>query len=534
MSEERKSQATRLVELAHGTAGLELFRNADGEAFVMLPAGTHQECWPLRGGQFRRWLAGMFYHEHGKAAGGQGVADALGVLEGEALFRGPEHEVYLRLAENDGAIYLDLCDDLWQAIRITNTGWEVVHSPPIRFRRPRGMRPLPYPERGGSLDELREFVNVSDAEWPLLAAWVVATLRPRGPYPVLQLHGEQGSAKSTTERVVRSVVDPNVAPLRSEPRDGRDLMIAAHNGWVVAYDNVSHLAPWLSDAVCRLSTGGGFATRELFTDTDEILIDVQRPVVMNGIEELAVRGDLLDRSIVLYLPRIDRYRAEDEFWTAFAEAQPRILGALLDAVTAALGNLADVQLQRPPRMADFALWAVAAEPALGLDPGAFLAAYAGNRADAHALALETSPISDPLRVIAAEGFRGTATELLLRLGGLVVDETVTKGRAWPKSASALSGSLRRLAPSLRAIGVEVEFDRTGPGRWIDVRTGTQNAVMPVIAVTNDSDDDGDDGDDGVSPPRSNGLAATPISVLDLIARASDSPRPPACPQAPDA
>jgi hypothetical protein len=104
--------------------------------------------------------------------------------------------------------------------------------------------------------------------------------------------------------VARRLIDPNGAPLRSEPREIRDIMIAATNGWIVAYDNLSRLPDWLSDALCRLSTGGGFSTRELCSDTDEVLFEAQRPVALNGIEELATRADLLDRAVLVYLPRI--------------------------------------------------------------------------------------------------------------------------------------------------------------------------------------------------------------------------------------
>jgi hypothetical protein len=128
------------------------------------------------------------------------------------------------------------------------------------------MLPLPYPREGGSITSLRGFVNVAnDDDWALLLAWLVAAFRPHGPYPVLVLHGEQGSAKSTVARVLRALVDPGTASLRSEPRDARDLIISATNGWCVALDNLSHLPVWLSDAICSLATGGGFGTRELFT-----------------------------------------------------------------------------------------------------------------------------------------------------------------------------------------------------------------------------------------------------------------------------
>mgnify|MGYP001567769299 FL=1 len=185
-----------------------------------------------------------------------------------------------------------------------------------------------------------------------MVAWLVAAFRPIGPYPVLDIEGEQGSAKSTTGRVLRALVDPNKADLRTVPRDERDLMIAAHNGWVVAYDNLSGIPLWLSDALCRLSTGGGFSTRELYTDTEEILIDVQRPIIINGIDAMIERGDLQDRTIPLVLPQIpsDRRRDEKEFWREFEAARPRLLGAVLDIVSVALGRVDSVRLARSPRM----------------------------------------------------------------------------------------------------------------------------------------------------------------------------------------
>jgi hypothetical protein len=266
--------------------------------------------------------------------------------------------------------------------------------------------------------------------------------------------------------VLRALVDPNTALLRAEPRDGRDLIIAATNGWLVGLDNLSHLSPWLSDALCRLATGGGFATRELYTDSDETLFDAQRPVILNGIEELATRGDLLDRSIILYLPSIPeaQRRPEVALWHDFETARPRILGALLDAVSTALARVATVKLNRLPRMADFAVWITAAEAALGWEPGTFMVAYTGNREAANELTLEASLIAPAIRKVADAGFTGTATELLRRLYDQA-EETLRRQKGWPANPRALSGSLRRIAPNLRAVGINVEFlGNTGSNR----------------------------------------------------------------------
>jgi hypothetical protein len=495
------SQATVLVGLA---ADVELFATTRQDAYVTLQNGGHRETWPLRTKPFKIWLARRYYELNQAAPGSQALQDALAVLEGKALFEGPVHDVGVRVAEHDGAIYLDLADEHWQAIRIDRDGWEVVANPPVRFRRPAGMRELAAPVRGGSLDELRPFVNASKEDWPLLMGWELAAVRPRGPYPVLTLHGEQGTAKTTTVRVLRELVDPNEVDVRSQPREERDLMIAARNGHILAFDNLSFLPGWLSDGFCRIATGGVFATRILYSDFDEALFEAQRPLTMNGIAEIALNGDLLDRSLIIYLPRIPKRkrRLEEDLWAEFTPQRGRLVGALLDAVVVGLRRSERLELKEPPRMADFAHWVVACEPALGWPAQTFLAAYELNRGGVAALSLEASLLSTPIQLVAGIGFEGTATELLHRVEDYVDEETRRK-KAWPKSPSALGGQLRRLAPSLRATGVIVDFGRT---RERLIRLGTESAVDAVDAVEDDESkpfaDDGGDGavavDDGTA------------------------------------
>ena len=459
--------ASLLKDLAADVAeAVELFHDPDGDAFATIPVGDHRETWPLHSKAVRRWMARRFFEQTGKTPNAQSLIDATTVLAGKALFDGPEHPVFVRLAEHAGVLYLDLCDEQWRAIAVDATGWRVVDRPPVKFRRTRAMLPLPVPAAGGRLDRLRSFLNLgTDDDWRLVTGWLLGALRPRGPYPPLIAHGEQGSAKSTLGRVLRALLDPNGAPIRSLPRHERDLAIAASNSWCLCFDNASHLPPWLSDAYCRLATGGGFATRALYENNEETIFNSQRPIILNGIEELATRADLLDRAIVVYLPTIPEHKRQPEadFWAAFEDARPALLGALLDAASAALRHEATTRLDGYPRMADFARWVTSAEGALGWPRRAFLAAYRGNRRDANDLVLEASPVAPALRSFAGslvDPWKGTATELLKELEPLT-DEQTRRQKGWPANGRALSGVLRRLAPSLRLAGVVVGFEREG-------------------------------------------------------------------------
>jgi hypothetical protein len=465
-------QADVLIELAQSA---DLFHAPDGTAFADVDIKGHRETWPIRSKGFKRWLARRFYEATQGAPSSEVLQSALNVIEAKAHFDAPERAVHIRVGGLDGKVYLDLCDETWRAVEIDITGWRVIDNPPVRFRRAAGMQPLPIPVPGGSVETLRSFLNVqSQNDFVLVVAWALAVLRNRGPYPVIVLSGEQGSAKSTFSSILRALLDPNTAPLRALPREDRDLFIAASNGHVLAFDNVSGLPAWISDTLCRLATGGGFAVRQLYTDQDEVLFDASRPVILNGIEDIVTRPDLADRAVFLTLQPIpeDRRRPEAELWEAFEAERPRILGAVLDAVVEGLKRLRETHLPKLPRMADFALWASACETVLW-PAGTFWSAYCSNHDEAVDGVIEADPIAAAVRALVATRteWRGTASELLGALAEMA-GERVAKSKSWPDSPRALAGRLRRAATFLRKVGIEIIFAKEGRARTRIIRVAT--------------------------------------------------------------
>lgn len=464
----KPTQSQILVRYAEQAA--EMFHTPDGRAHVTVETDGRVETWPVNGRQFVQFLRWSFYSEHGGAPSEQALAEARATVAAKAVFDGPKREVFIRVGKyEEDTVYLDLGNERREIVEITALGWSVLSSKvvPVRFVRKENAAELPRPMSGGSIEDLRSFINVrTDEDFVLILSWLVGALNPDGPYPILIIQGEQGSAKSTTVRVVRSMVDPAVEPLRAPPRDERDLAIAASNGWALALDNLSGVKHWLSDALCRVATGGGIATRELYSDDRETIFRVKRPIVLNGIDSMSNAGDLRDRSVIVELPPIpqERKRTEREFYREFETVRPLMLGALLDSVSAALGNLNEVRLEEVPRMADFAAWVTAAEEALPWKPGSFLGAYTSNRAEANALSVGADPLAAAVQklMLGREEWTGTATELYTALCQ-VVDEDARRSRAWPGAPNSLSDKMKRIAPALREAGIQYEDERLPGG-----------------------------------------------------------------------
>lgn len=461
---EQESHSQILIRLA---SKAELFHTPDGEFFASIVVNGHREHHPVESDQVEDWLFDGFHAETGKVPSKEALKGAVQLLRAHARKSSPEHPVALRMGGDplaphyDPEYFIDLGGDDRRAVKVTVFGWELVSDPPIRFRRPKGTGALPVPVRGGSLDELFGFVNVGSEEDRLLViASITSAFLPRGPYPVQLITGEQGSAKSTTTKLLKYCIDPRTPMLGSAPKEIRDLMISAKNTWVLALDNLSGIPVWLSDGLARLATGGGFSIRKNYSDDEEMLFDACRPIVLNSIEEVASRADLLDRAVVITCPRIKESarRQESEFWRAFDLAHPRILGAILDAIAGGLAMLPLIRLAQSPRMADFARWGEAVCQFLGHESGAFLDAYTENRDAAAAAVLEDSPIAHELTTFRRPGetWSGTCQELLTILKERACDDSRSSPR-WPKTPRSLSCHLRRLAPAMRKVGIDVDF-----------------------------------------------------------------------------
>ena len=460
----KKSQATVLIDLV---ASYELFHDKDMNGYIVIPNDGGRKVLGLDSTSFSLWLSGQFYHSEGKGCSRNSIDDALNTIKAKAIHDGDLQEVYLRVANLGDHIYIDLGTPDLDIVEISKEGWQIIPAPSsINFIRKNSTTPFPIPEKGGHVSELNRFVNMDDTQFKLAVGWIVGALAGKKPYPLLILQGEQGTGKSTATKILRTFVDPTSVPLRSPPKKDDDLLVSALNSYLITLDNCSGVSNEVSDTLCRLSTGGGIDKRKLYSDTDQILMEIQRPILINGIDDIATRPDLADRSIILNLKPItsaDR-KTEDEIKAEFNAAAPKIFGGFLDALSCGLKNEATTALTKKPRMATFAVWVTAAEESLGWEAGSFLREFSAMADEAIEIGLEGSPVANAIRkfINGKKSWSGSLDDLLRELNA--VTEYPPKSFAWPTTQKSLANAIRRLQPSLRHVGIEIVNVRSKDSR----------------------------------------------------------------------
>lgn len=471
-SEKKKTQKDLILGLAKRSC--EFFHTPDMTAYAEVRVGNHREFWPIQSRSFRLYVERLFHKETGGSPSTNARSEALSTLEALARFDGEEHSVHRRVAQDGNRIVIDLGTANWSVVAVSNEGWEIMPESPVRFHRGKDQLSLPVPVKDGKIDQLFIFLNIPEKNDQLLfLAWLVFSMMPGGPYVILVLRAGHGSGKTSTSNFAINLIDPRKGGLRAFPKDERDLAIAATNGWLMAFDNLSHIPANISDALCRLTHGAGFATRTLYENTEETVIDAKRPILMNSISDIIDRPDLADRVLLIELPPFTRERkTEKQMEGEFNAAGPELFGAVLDLMVKVLRILPSVGHENLPRMADFARVGIAVEISLEYKTGAFMTAYESKRGDLTANILDHPIVQAILHLLEnpmASPWTGIVKDLKGKLEE-IASESDRRGPNWPKSPRGLSNQLRNFAPSLGTQGIGVKFlDHTKAGNRIEIK-----------------------------------------------------------------
>lgn len=463
---QRNSDADIILEMLDGKP---LYYDQDADKTFI---EDDEKIYRIGSQSFVEWIGHKYFKEFGRSVNESTIKQVAFTLTGHAKHEGIKKHVYIRAASFQDAIHIFIGDDDWQKIRVTASGWKLEAESHVKFWKTGSMLPLPMPVAGGDIGDLWDYLNISGDDRLLVLAWMLEAFRSDTPFPVLALNGLQGTAKSSTHRRIRQLIDPSGCDLRAAPKDVQDIYVGAGLNWVVSFENISRLSPQQQDALCTLATGGGFAARTLYTNDDETIINVKRPVIINSIPTVITAQDLTDRVINIELQKLKTYRDEIEINAEFEAAKPKLFGALLDLLVKTLEKLPQVKLQKPPRMADFARLGEAMAQAMGYPSGTFDKIFSENRRKSVSFAMEASTVAVAIREMAENCqdtvvFYGTAKRLF--------DDLSAKQKSlegWPKSPRGLGEALRRQIPALDSIGIHVTqggIERIGSDRGVSIK-----------------------------------------------------------------
>jgi hypothetical protein len=453
VSEKKDSQATTLVRYVRDSGEYTLGITDGGEPYGTKFDAPHIALM-LRGGRngLRAELAQRFFDDYESAPSQQALADAGMVLEGYARRMAPRR-AELRVAQRRGVIYIDAGDEAATVIRVEGGQWRLDLAAPVLFRRTKLSGQLPMPHGRGDLSRLWDFVLVDDDDQALVVAWLVAALVLTDvPHPILALLTEHGSAKSSVTRWLVDLVDPSAVPLRQPPRDIEGWSTAAAASWVVAVDNLAGALPdWLSDCLCRASTGDGYVKRQLYSDNDVAVAAYRRCCIINGVDLTIDRGDLADRLLPVELHRPGRRVTERHLSERWDAARQEIFTGLLRLAAAVAAKLSEITVE-DLRMADFAAVLAGVDAELGTNG---LDRYR-DRVERVTLDTLDGSFINALMDKSYDCWGVPSREILDDL--TPSDKDWRKPRDWPANARDVTAQLTRHAPALRLEGWYIDHD----------------------------------------------------------------------------
>jgi hypothetical protein len=487
----KRSIADQLLDLVEA-ADVELFSTPSGDCYADIREGQTRQTLGLRKREFKDWLVHQYYSATRKSASADAITQVIATSEAKTRFEGEKRPVFIRSADHEGKVYLDLGTETWAAIEIDSAGWRITHDAPVRFRRPSGLLPLPTPIAGGNLDDFQSLLNLDQNNWTIALLWLLQGLKPAAEYPILVVTAPPRTGKSTFSEALKNTIDPSTVSMLPSVGDVRNFAVTCSNRRVIAIDNVSGLTPEQSDILCRASTKGGYSHRTLQTDSDETTIEFLNPQILNGIEAIATRGDLLDRSLLIGLRPPTERQSRSSFNAKLTALHPQTLGALLTLLSDVLRVMPEISGlagQSSERFTELVEIGLAVEKVLDWPPGTVERTLRTARSEAHEIAVDSSPVGAAIRELMANPpdrteWRGTAAQLLNTLSQ-IVPEKVSRGQYWPADSTRLAKILSRIGSDLEAIGIPIKRQKSDGKiflsltKTIDAPTSPPNSPEPI-------------------------------------------------------
>lgn len=271
---ERRSVADKLVDLVTQNSN-SFFKDQYETPFALVYNKDHHEVVRIGSDKFKRYLGWLYYENENKAPNIEAVNSAIQVLHAKAEYKGDTIPLSLRVALYDGNIHYDLTNEKWQCIKITRDSWQVLNETTSPLFTRHNQIAQVQPDRNYEPEIFDKFIRLlnlkKEDDRILLKVYIISLFIPGIQHVILQIHGEQGGAKSMLETLIKELVDPSKAKLLSVHKDRMEFIQQLAHNYLAYYDNLKYTPSWLSDEVCRAVTGSGSSKRKLYSDDDDIV-----------------------------------------------------------------------------------------------------------------------------------------------------------------------------------------------------------------------------------------------------------------------
>ena len=450
------------------------FTDQFGVPYVRFEKDGHFEIQPLESKAYEHHLIQELYKIHGNRLNQKAVDRVISIIGSEIISNRVSYKLHIRIAWYNDAIWYDLADPLWRAIRIDESGRCLVQKPPILFKRMQHMQEQVVPVSGGKISTLFDFINVPKEFRLLLLADLMSSFIPDIDYPITVFWGKPGTGKTSACRVLKSLVDPSIADVLSLPGTEKEMVQVMSKNHMTVFDNISRISAKESDILCRASTGGAFMNRTLFQNDDDLIRELHQPVVLNGLYQLGVANDLISRCIFFELEKINSPNmiTTTEFFEKFNQEKPLILGKIFDCISKSMKNKKDIKITHHKRMGDFTDWSVAIAKNFKEGDIRILRQLGKMDEIRNREALLGQPLANAVEIFLKQRkyFKGSATDLYLNLCDIAKANKInTKHPAWPNDVNVMTRFLNNLQANLEQAGILYEHSRKKSGAIIELK-----------------------------------------------------------------
>ena len=494
---------------------MELFCDNTNKSYASVMINGYRQVLPIENREFNLYLNHLYYSQFKKTINKDNLQQVINILQAEARF-GNVKKIPLsnRVAKKNDSFWYDLTNNKWQAVEINADGWNIIDNPPILFNRYRHQSEQLTPMKNGDINKIFDYLNIKNYHTVFLC-WLVSCFVPDIPHAMLIVYGEKGSAKSTACSLSKQLIDPSVLDTLTIPKDMRSLIVNLQQHWFLPFDNVSYINEEVSDTLCRAITGGGIQQRKLNTNAEDCIFTFKRCLAINGINNVATRSDLLDRSILIELSRIeDKDRRElSEVQDSFKVDLPCILGGIFDVLSKAMAIYPDVKLDRLTRLADFTRWGYAIGEALGGKGQTFIDEYNSNIKTQNDEALNNDAVATLMIAFMKdkEEWEGKSTDFYNKMIALAPDCGIaSNSKQLPKAANSLTRKLNQLQSNLKYKGISFTIYEKSNANYISIKNENVSPLPPYkqkfkndkVYCGNDdellSSDNGDDYEENIT------------------------------------